>query len=295
MSGPEHQFVGSPNDHRVIGALETCCRQGEMLRIRNRHVDWEQHQVAIPGRNTRTARTDPSLRPGRTPRADPQAPQDARPAAFVFGSPAGEFVSSFKTAWESLLLVANGHDTKRATPGARVDRAKLRQIDLALARSPSRGRLPAPARRRRHPHDSADARARRHEDDAAVPEHHGRRAAEGDDGDVGAAAAVEGRWPVVGPAVGPAKAGPYVQAKGNTPGEEGAQVKSRLYRLSVICQSASKKVARPAGLEPATLGLEGRCSIHLSYGRVRVSAIGTSALDPRHCSASHFFTIETSI
>jgi integrase len=39
-------------------------------------------------------------------------------------------VGSFKTAWESLLLIANGHDTKRSKPGARVDRTKLRDIDL---------------------------------------------------------------------------------------------------------------------------------------------------------------------
>ncbi len=39
-------------------------------------------------------------------------------------------MASFKTAWESLLLIANGHDTKRAKPGARVDRDKLREIDL---------------------------------------------------------------------------------------------------------------------------------------------------------------------
>jgi site-specific recombinase XerD len=39
-------------------------------------------------------------------------------------------VHSFKTAWELLLLIAHGHDTKRDKPGSRVDRKKLKQIDL---------------------------------------------------------------------------------------------------------------------------------------------------------------------
>ena len=34
--------------------------------------------------------------------------------------------------------------------------------------------------------------------------------------------------------------------------------------------SGGKRVARPAGLEPATQGLENPCSIHLSYGRYDV-------------------------
>src|SRR5262249_59218373 len=36
MNCAEHKWVGPSMHDRVIGALETCCRQGEMLRIQNR-------------------------------------------------------------------------------------------------------------------------------------------------------------------------------------------------------------------------------------------------------------------
>jgi hypothetical protein len=62
---------------RLIGALETCCRQGEMLRIHNRDVDWTQHQIVIRGTNAKDHENRPDpIRPARSPRADPQATRD---------------------------------------------------------------------------------------------------------------------------------------------------------------------------------------------------------------------------
>ncbi len=44
-------------------------------------------------------------------------------------------------------------------------------------------------------------------------------------------------------------------------------------------------MVRPAGLEPATLGLEGRCSIQMSYGRI--SLVGVEGFEPpTSCSQS---------
>jgi hypothetical protein len=122
---------GSSMHDRIIGALETCCRQGEMLRIQNRHVDWDQQQIGIPGAHAKD-------KENRRIPFDPQgrlAPilkrrKDLGPAAYVFGGESGEFQESFKTAWETVLMLANGHDSKRTTHGVRVDREKLRQIDL---------------------------------------------------------------------------------------------------------------------------------------------------------------------
>src|SRR6266545_2358751 len=45
----------------------------------------------------------------------------------------------------------------------------------------------------------------------------------------------------------------------------------RALRRSLIrlrLRARTHQVARPEGLEPPTSGLEGRCSIHLSYGRI---------------------------
>jgi integrase len=131
MNTWEHRYVGPVMHDRIIGALELCCRRGEMLLIQNKRVDWDTHTIGIPGDTTK----DKENR--RTP-FDPNGRLVAilrrrgklGPNAFVFGTENGEFAGSFKTAWESLLLVANGHDTKRAKPGARVDRTRVREIDL---------------------------------------------------------------------------------------------------------------------------------------------------------------------
>ena len=131
MSAPEHKRVGAAMHDRIIAAIETCCRLGEMLHIRNRDVDWDNHQILIRGENAKDGenRRIPFDSRGRLA-AILKRRGALGPNAYVFGSPAGTFQGSIRTAWESLLLVANGVGTRRQRKGARVSRENLDEIDL---------------------------------------------------------------------------------------------------------------------------------------------------------------------
>ena len=131
MNRWEHRWVGLLMHDRIIGALELCCRLGEMLLIQNKRVDWDTHTIGVPGHTTKDQENrripfDPN---GRLA-AVLQRRGKLGPNAFVFGTEDGDYLAGFRTAWESLLLIADGHETKRPKHGARVDRAKLQQIDL---------------------------------------------------------------------------------------------------------------------------------------------------------------------
>jgi hypothetical protein len=60
MNTWEHKCVGPLIHDRIIGALELCCRLGEMLVIHNKRVDWDTHTIGIPGQ-TRERAADAAL------------------------------------------------------------------------------------------------------------------------------------------------------------------------------------------------------------------------------------------
>jgi integrase len=131
MNMPEHQFVGSILHDRIIGALELCCRRGEMLLIQNKRVNWDTCQIGIPGRTAKDSenRRIPFNPNGRL------APILKRRSelgleAYVFGTANGTYQPNIQTAWETLRLLANGAEPKSGKEGAVWNQEQLRRIDL---------------------------------------------------------------------------------------------------------------------------------------------------------------------
>jgi integrase len=131
MNTAAHMYVGELLHDRIIGALELCCRRGEMLLIQNKRVNWETHQIGIPGT---TAKDKENRRIPFNPhgRLAPLLKRRAAlgPDAFVFGSTHGAYQPTIQTAWETLKLLANGLELKVGEEGVKCNQEQLRRIDL---------------------------------------------------------------------------------------------------------------------------------------------------------------------
>ena len=131
MNTAAHMFVGELLHDRIIGALELCCRRGEMLLIQNKRVNWETHQIGIPGA---TAKDRENRRIPFNPKGRLAAILKRRaalgPEAFVFGSTHGAYQPTIQTAWETLKLLASGLKPKAGEEGVKWNQEQLRRIDL---------------------------------------------------------------------------------------------------------------------------------------------------------------------
>jgi integrase len=126
-----HWYAGRELKPRIEAALDLGLRRGEMLALRNRDVDWHKHRVVLRGATTKSAilRVVPFDPAGRVA-AFLETRRFLKPEGYVFGAASGERVGSFRTAWETLVLLAHGEAATRDKRRGRVNTAGLAQIDL---------------------------------------------------------------------------------------------------------------------------------------------------------------------
>ncbi|OLC78135.1 MAG: hypothetical protein AUH72_16440 [Acidobacteria bacterium 13_1_40CM_4_65_8] len=131
MNTAAHRHVGEMLHNRIVGALELCCRRGEMLLIQNKRVNWDTCQIGIPGA---TAKDRENRRIPFNPKDRLAAILERRatlgPDAFVFGSASGERQPTIQTAWETLKMLANGIERRLGKEGEEWNRQQLQRIDL---------------------------------------------------------------------------------------------------------------------------------------------------------------------
>ena len=130
MNTPEHAYAGALLHDRIIGALELCCRRGEMLLIQNKRVNWETCQIGIPGATAkdRENRRIPFNPKGRLA-AILKRRSDLGPEAYVFGGVNGTYQPNIQTAWETLRLLSFG-ESRTGKEGVEWNREQLQRIDL---------------------------------------------------------------------------------------------------------------------------------------------------------------------
>jgi integrase len=98
----------------VIAALETCCRQGELLSLQWGDVSLDRGEITLEAQKTKTRehRIIPISQRLRgvleMARTGPDG-KDFPATAFVFGNEVGERQLKIKRAWQTTVLKAHGH------------------------------------------------------------------------------------------------------------------------------------------------------------------------------------------
>jgi integrase len=98
----------------IIAALETCCREGELLSLQWCDVSLDRGELTLRAAKTkdREDRVVPISRRLRgvleMVRFDP-AGEPMSPAAYPFGDELGRRAGDTKRAWQTTVLKANGH------------------------------------------------------------------------------------------------------------------------------------------------------------------------------------------
>src|SRR5438093_2472710 len=99
---------------RLIAALETGCRIGEILSVQFKQLRWDLNELHLSNRTTKGLRTrylplSQELRAMlELRRFDPDG-EKFGPDAYVFGNEVGERLKNYQKAWSTLRLRALGH------------------------------------------------------------------------------------------------------------------------------------------------------------------------------------------
>ena len=124
--GEEERLLAEASPHLwalIVAALETCCRQGELLSLQWRQVKWERNELHFPADKTKARRErfipiSQRLRGLLDMRRHGPDGHAFGPDAYVFGNQIGERVGAVKTAWRATCRRAgiddlNFHDLRR--------------------------------------------------------------------------------------------------------------------------------------------------------------------------------------